>query len=216
MALGAMDIIRLQVGDPRYPASIQARLGPDTPPYIGALGNLELLRRCKLAVLCSVRCPGSLIVQSYDLVQRLRESPFALLGGFHSPMEKEWLMVLLRGPVPVIVCPARGIETMRLPAEYRKPLEGGRLLIISCFPGGPDRPTTAMAQERNGFVAALADLLFVAHASVGGKTEGLCREALALGKPLFTLDDVANANLLDLGAKPINLYNVSGWDWAYC
>gem|GEM_PF-3483873 len=148
---------------------------------LAGLGDIGILKRRKLALLCSVRCPGSVIVKSYDLVQRLREGGFALVGGFHTPMEKEWLRVLLRGPAPVIVCPARGIEGMRVPAEYRGPIREGRLLVLSCFPGGPDRPTRAMAEERNRFVAALADAVLVAHAAPGGKTEGVCREVVARG-----------------------------------
>ena len=50
-------------------------------------------------------------------------------------------------------------------------------------------------------VAALADAIFVAHASLGGKTESLCREIVAWGKPLWTVAGPENANLLALGAK---------------
>lgn len=207
------NVAQISRDDPRYPAPLIRCLKAEAPRAIAAIGDPALLERQKLALFCSARCPGSLIVQSYDMVQRLRESPFALLGGFHSPMEKEWLSVLLRGPAPVILCPARSIETLRLPAEHRQPLQDGRLLIISCFPEGPDRPTADMAEERNRFVAGLADLLLVAHAAQGGKTEQLCREAIAIKKPLYTLDDKANTHLVDLGAKPINPYNVSGWDW---
>jgi predicted Rossmann fold nucleotide-binding protein DprA/Smf involved in DNA uptake len=203
-------IAQIPRDDPRYPSSLVRCLGREAPAAITAIGKPALLERRKLALFCSARCPGSLIVQSYDMVQRLRESPFAMLGGFHSPMEKEWLSVLLRGPAPVILCPARSVETMRLPTMYRRPLQKGRLLILSCFPGGPDRPTTEMAEERNRFVAGLADIILVAYAAQGGKTEQLCREALILGKPLYTLDDKANAHLVDLGAKPISPYKSPG------
>jgi len=174
---------------------------------LAGLGDIGLLKRRKLALLCSVRCPGSVIVKSYDLVQRLREGGFALVGGFHTPMEKEWLRVLLRGPAPVIVCPARGIEGMRVPAEYRGPIGEGRLLVLSCFPNGPDRPTRAMAEERNRCVAELADVVLVAHAAPSGKTEGLCRDVVARGGRLCVLEDGANAHLLDLGGVPVSPYN---------
>ena len=206
------NVMQIPRGDPGYPPSLIRSLEGEAPAAIVANGDLRLLERRKMALFCSTRCPGSLIVHSYDMVQRLRESPFALLGGFHSPMEKEWLAVLLRGPAPVILCPARSIETMRLPADYKKPLKDGRLLILSCFPGGPDRPTTEMAEERNRFVAGLADLILVAHAARSGKTERLCSEALALGKSLYTLDDKANAHLVDLGAKVVSAYSAIGWD----
>ena len=50
-------------------------------------------------------------------------------------------------------------------------------------------------------MAALADAGFVAHASPGGKTESLCREIVAWGKPLWVVPGPENANLLALGAK---------------
>ena len=49
-------------------------LGEDAPTLISALGNLDILQRKKLALFCSVKCPGSLILQTYDLARALRVS----------------------------------------------------------------------------------------------------------------------------------------------
>ena len=144
-------------------------------------------------------------MQSYDLAHRLRESGLVLAGGFHSPMEREWLQVLLKGPAPVILCPARHLAKARLPLELRRPLEEGRLLLLSPFPRSDHRATLDTALFRNRFVAALAGLVFTAYAEPGGKTEQLCREVLARGKPLCTFESDANANLLALGATPMGL-----------
>ena len=65
------------------------------------------------------------------------------------------------------------------------------------------RPTAAIATQRNAYVAALADDLLIAHADRGGKTEALCKDALAQAKPVFTLDSPDNAHLMDCGAVPI-------------
>src|SRR5439155_11842719 len=111
-----------------------------------------------------------------------------VVGGFHTPMEKECLALLLRGTQPLVVCPARSIEGMRLPLVWREPIKEGRLLLLSPFTGSQDRPTADMSIFRNRFVAALADRIFVAYASPGGKTESLCREALSWGKELYTFD----------------------------
>ena len=205
MAPITSDIVRVHREDLRYPSAIRDYLGPDAPASLDALGNLGLLSRRKLAVLCSVKCPGGVILQSHDLMQRLRQSDVVVVGGFQAPMEREWLSVLLRGPEPVVICPARSIDGMRLPSEYRQPLRDRRLLIISCFPDGPDRPTVEMSLLRNRFVAALADELFVAHASPGGKMELFCRELLARGKTAYTLEDRANGTLLGMGARPVRL-----------
>ncbi len=177
-------------GDQHFPPALARCLGDGAPAALRGLGALDLLARPKLAIFCSARAPGSVILQTYDLAQRLRQDRYTVIGGFHSPVEQECLTVLLRGPAPVIVCPARDIEDMRLPVAWRQPLAEGRLLILSPFSGGQRRPTAEMAQARNRFVAALADVIVIAHAERGGKTEALTNEIMAWGKPIHSVAEV--------------------------
>src|SRR5438105_10760417 len=93
-----------------YPHEALRLLGRQAPSAITVRGNFDILDTHKVALFCSVSCPGNLIVQTYDLAVALRLAGVTVIGGFHSPMEKECLSVLLRGTQPVIVCPARGIE----------------------------------------------------------------------------------------------------------
>src|SRR5438874_13075963 len=90
------------------------------------LGSRELLRKNKLGFFCSIRCPGKLIVHTYEFVRKLRDAGVTLVGGFHSPMEQACLQLVLRGGSPVIVCPARSVHDMRLPPEWKAPLQAGR------------------------------------------------------------------------------------------
>jgi predicted Rossmann fold nucleotide-binding protein DprA/Smf involved in DNA uptake len=98
---------------------------------------------------------------------------------------------------------------MQEPAEWRKPLADGRFLLLSFFDESVCRATADLAAKRNAYVAALADRILIAHAERGGKTEELCRDALARGKPVFTLDSPDNAHLIDLGAVPVRADNLS-------
>lgn len=168
-----------------------------------ALGNRDLLASPKLALFCSRRCPGKLVLRTYDLVIALRSAPLTLVGGFHSPMEQECLRLILRGPGRAILCLARGLDGMRLKPDWREPLAQGRLLILSPFPGHQRRVTGERARRRNAFVANLADTLFVAHAAPGGETEHLALSALAAGKAVLTFDAPENAHLVTRGAQPI-------------
>lgn len=186
-----------------YPQVVLRHFGGDAPPQIDALGNLDILGRETLALFCSVRCPGRLVVQTYDLARSLRDAGVTLIGGFHSPMERECLALLLRGAQPIVVCPARGIAGMRLPAAWKDPIARGRLLLLSPFAGQDRRVTGALALARNTFVGAVADRVFIAHAEAGGKTEAFARQVAGWGKPLLTLADDANKPLLALGATPI-------------
>ena len=73
------------------------------------MGDLALLDGVLTGIFCSVRCPGDIILETYDLAKALRGAEITLIGGFQSPMEKEFLDVLLWGRVRVVICPARGI-----------------------------------------------------------------------------------------------------------
>ena len=178
------------------------------------IGDPALLHRKPVALFCSVQCPGDLILKSYDLARALRAHSVTLTGGFQSPIEKEFLELLLRQPPrqpghpestspSVIICPARGLALMRIPRPWRDPLSAGRLLLLSTFPDSIRRPTAAAAAQRNACVAALAHRVLILHAAQGGKTETLCRQALAAAKPVYTLPSPHNAHLIDLGAQPI-------------
>ncbi len=199
----------IQQGDPGFPSVLSSILGENAPPRLAALGNLNILNQKSLALFCSVKCPGNLILQTYDLAQSLRQSGVTVIGGFHSPMEQECLTILLRGSQPIIVCPARSLQGMRIPADYRQPLETGRLLLLSPFGGKDRRATEETARFRNRFVAALANAIFVAHAEPKSKTEQFCGEVLEWGKPLYTLAGDANTNLLSMGAKPLRSEDMS-------
>ena len=133
----------------------------------------------------------------------MRDAGIPVIGGFQTPMEKECLRLLLRGDQPVVVCPARGIENMRIPRDWRPALDNGRLLVLSPFPAAVRRPTAEIASHRNDLVADLAQQVFIAHAAPGSRTEAFARKLSAAGKPLLTLDSRANENLMTLGAKAV-------------
>jgi predicted Rossmann fold nucleotide-binding protein DprA/Smf involved in DNA uptake len=63
--------------------------------------------------------------------------------------------------------------------------------------------------ERNRFVAALADAIFVAHGAPKSKIEDFCREVLSWGKKLYTFESDSNKYLINLGAMPVIDMNIS-------
>jgi hypothetical protein len=100
-------------------------------PEVKSKGDVSLLQEPLTALFCSNRCPGDLILKTYDLSRAMREAGIPVVGGFQTPMERECLRLLLRGEQPIVVCPARGIEGMRVPRDWRDPLKEGRLLAVS-------------------------------------------------------------------------------------
>jgi predicted Rossmann fold nucleotide-binding protein DprA/Smf involved in DNA uptake len=165
--------VRLTATDARWPTRLSQRLGETAPREFWALGNLALLSVRKTALFCSAHSPGHTILAAYDQAARWRDAGRCVISGFHSPVEKECLRILLRGRQPIIVCLARGLGGMRLPAEWKKPLAENRLLILSQFPAAARRVTKNLAMLRNRLVVALADDAVFAHISPGGHLDEL-------------------------------------------
>jgi predicted Rossmann fold nucleotide-binding protein DprA/Smf involved in DNA uptake len=192
----AFNVTVIESTSPDFPAALQT--GTLIPPVaqLWAIGNLDILKTPLLGLFCSTRCPGNVILRTYDLALALREAEVPMISGFHTPMEKECLDVFLRGAQPIVLCPARDIQRLRLPAAWRKPLADGRLLIVSAIAAAQRRPTATLAEQRNRFVATLAQTICVTHAAPGSRTERLCVELVAQGKRLYTLELAENVHLV--------------------
>ena len=180
---------------------VNNRYAPLSLSNVAHIGNLGPLEESLTALFCSQQCPGDVILKLYDLARAMRDAGVPVIGGFQTPMERECLRLFLRGDQPIIICPARGIENMRIPREWREPLHKGRLLVLSPFPPTLRRPTAASAAQRNEVVADLAKQVLIAHAAPNSKTESFARRLAESGKPLFTLESPANKNLVEMGAE---------------
>lgn len=167
---------------------LRKRLAGETPDELTALGNLDLLGLPKTALFCSARCPGSAILAAYDQAATWRDAGRCIISGFHSPVEQECLRILLRGLQPIVICPARSLPN-RIPAEWQTSLAEGRLLLLSSFATGKDRPTTELAARRNALVAALADEVCFAHIKPGGQSERLTRCVTEWDVPFSRLEE---------------------------
>ncbi len=200
-----MNAQRIAQGDSDYPTVLQDRLGDAAPACLYAMGEVSILRCRLLGLVCSIQCPGSIVIKTFDAVRALRDAGIVVIGGFHSPMERECLDILLRGKQPVILCPARGLAGLRIGRIPRQAMKEGRLLILSPFTNSVHRTTAAQAVQRNNLVAALADAVWVPHAAPGGKTWEAVHSALERRQPVFTFDVNDNAALLDSGARPFEL-----------
>ena len=133
----------------------------------------------------------------------MRDAGVPVIGGFQTSMERECLRLLLRGEQPVVVCPARGIDNMRIPRDWRPALDDGRLLVLSPFPATTRRPRAELAAQRNDLVASLASRVFITHAAPGSRTEVFALRLADAGKPLLTLNSPANGNLVGMGARTV-------------
>jgi predicted Rossmann fold nucleotide-binding protein DprA/Smf involved in DNA uptake len=195
--------VQLKPDQSEYGENLRRYQYQDAFPVVSAIGNLAILQTPKLAFFCSAQCPGTLILKTYDLAQTLRDAGVTVISGFHSPMEQECFDLLLRGQQPIIHCPTRSLNGMRIPKPHQTAIASDRLLLLSPFPATAKRATAAIALERNQFVAAIADAVFIAFAAPGSKTEAIAKQVCATKRPLLTFESADTQNLLNLGAHPV-------------
>jgi predicted Rossmann fold nucleotide-binding protein DprA/Smf involved in DNA uptake len=193
-----MDPTTIEQGAPDYPHALTGRLGAGAPPVLYGLGNTALLGAPLLGLVCSITCPGAVVIKTLDAVRALRDAGVILVGGFHSPMERECLDVLLRGNQGTVLCPARCLVNLRMGAAARAAVKDGRLLVLSMFGEKARRTTAQTAAQRNELVAALADVVLAPYARPGGRTWATVEEALGRKQRVLTFDVKDNAVLIGL------------------
>jgi len=172
---------RISQGDDGYPDRLILRLGTDAPPAFTIVGPLAPLSSSLAAFLCSKETPGATILKAFDQAAAWRDAERCVISGFHSPLEKQCMDILLRGKQSIVMALARGIGALRLPAAQRKALEEGRLTIISPFSATERRVSAELAGQRNRLVAALADEVVFAYVSPDGSLSRLAEEIAAWG-----------------------------------
>ena len=185
-------------------------LAGDAPEAIEFIGGAGIPERVPLGLICSVSCPGSVIIQTYDAIRALRDAGVVIVGGFHSPMEVECLDFLLRGSQAVLLVAATGVRHVALNTISRCALVENRLSVTSPFDDDDvEHATPRQGAYRNDLVAAVADVVFVPHASPGGKAEANAVRAIRRGQTVLTFADAANEHLVRVGARAISVAELS-------
>jgi len=117
-----------------------------------AIGNIEIMKREKVAFLSSRKVPPTAVMLSIDWAAKMRDAGVCVIGGFQSALEKDVLRVLLKeGTQPVVMVLARKLWRV-VPAEYRAAIASGRLLIVSPVSQTVNRVSEESAVVRNRFI----------------------------------------------------------------
>ncbi len=153
-------------------------------------GNKEILSLHKTAFLCSRKVPADIILKSYDWAIEQRDNGICIISGFHSKIEKDVFHYLIKGEQPVIIVLERYFKKRYTPfdREIKVALEAGRLLIISQFSDKIKRASVKTAKKRNELMCNIADEIFIAHASKGGKIEALAKQPNIRSKKIISFD----------------------------
>lgn len=195
---------------PQYPPTLKTYRYTSVLPEVTVIGAAHRLGEPKLGLFCSGTWDEGAKAIALELLAQLRDVGVGVMGGFHSPPERDCLEVLMQGQQLVIECPARSLHHLRLSSAQDAAIAQNRLILLSPFKAHHHRKTAALAQQRNQFVAALADALLILQAPLGSKTEALTRQAIAWGKTCWTLPHASNTHLYGLGVQPLPTLPTSG------
>ena len=202
-------------GMSQFPGRLVEALGDRSPASLSIAGNVELLsimdsgQRRTVGLAASVDTSAAVLEETDRLVRALAHAGALFVGGFHSPLERRCLGQMVAEKSPAVVFLSRALTDLKIPIAWLQPLREGTLVLVSACSPSERRATRESVQMRNDCVAALADSFLIPHASVGGKTEALCREVLKVGKEVWTLNHAASQNLVALGAKMATAGRVS-------
>ena len=94
------------------------------------LGNETLLDRYLVAFFASRETPEDVAPKALRWAEMVCQTDKVVISGFHSPLEKQVLAVLIKHKHPLILALGRTIYK-RIPAEYAQPIEEGRMLIVN-------------------------------------------------------------------------------------
>jgi predicted Rossmann fold nucleotide-binding protein DprA/Smf involved in DNA uptake len=166
----ALEVLTLTSSHTHWPRQLDDRLTSAAPVRLWIIGNPEILGKYKIGLFCSAHGPEDAIVNAHIAVRKLGEEEATVVSGFHSPVEKECLRILLKGKQPIVICLARALAKIRLPTEWQRAIDGGRLLLLSRFEKSR-RADKETARRRNELVAALSDEVLIIHAEPGGSIE---------------------------------------------
>lgn len=137
------------------------------PTRLHASGNVSLLDQPATAFLCSTKCPGDKILEAYEWARRQCDTGGTVISGFHTPVEKDVLAILLRRGAKIILVTARDLPKT-LPQECKTAMDEGRLTTLSPFAyGNITRPTRDSCSFRNRFVLKMAQTSYIPHVAEG-------------------------------------------------
>lgn len=125
-------------------------------------GNKELLSLPKVGFLAASRVSSDEVMQCFDWAVQQAKEQHCVVSGFSSRLERDVLHFLLKGSCTIIVVLARSMYKI-LPNEWQAAFDQGRMLIIST--NNTPRQSRQTAQQRNQYVAELADTLYLAGAT---------------------------------------------------
>ena len=124
------------------------------------LVNEDLLDRYLVAFFASCEYSEEVAQRAIQWAEEIGQTDKVVISGFHYPLEKEVLRMLLEHKHPVIVALGRALYK-RVPLNLQAACDEGRLLFVSFR--GYSRHSSKSSEIRNWKAAGLADEVYFTH-----------------------------------------------------
>ena len=121
------------------------------------LGNEILLDSYLVAFFASREYSEEVAQRAVQWAEEICQTDKVVISGFHSPLEKEVLRILLEHKHPVIVALGRALYK-RVPPNLQQAFDEGRLLFVSFR--GYSRHSSKSSEIRNWKAAGMADEVY--------------------------------------------------------
>ena len=125
--------------------------------FMDLSGNKDLLDRELVAFFASRKATPHDAQLAREWAESICQTDKVVISGFHSPLEKEILNILLENHRPVIIALGRALYK-KVPPHLQSAFDEGRLLFISFR--GYSRHSWNSALQRNWGAAGLADEVY--------------------------------------------------------
>lgn len=126
--------------------------------FMSSIGNTDLLDRHLVAFFASCTVTPETESRCIAWAESICGTDSVVISGFHSPLEKRVLKVLLEHKHPVALFLGRAMYK-RIPAEYQEAIDEGRMLIDTVRDWC--RHSYKSAEIRNWYVAKIADEIYM-------------------------------------------------------
>ena len=138
-------------------------------------GNTDLLQCRKIGYFASGTRTSLSVLPTLDWATEVaKREELVIVSGFHSKMEREVLDILLKGRCGIICVLARPIYKS-VPEKFRDVFKQGRLLFISHNNSKSTMTSRQICQQRNEYVASVADELVFSSLTRESSLYPLCR-----------------------------------------
>lgn len=144
---------------------------------IFASGNVDLLKKKKIAIFTSQKIPLSIISPAEDFILTLTYAPHIFISGWHSPFERRVFKKLMKQKKEVIFFTPKGIRNFKILNYMKEAYQENRLLIASTL-WEKDKITLGNSLKRNKIISEIADYNLFTFINKGGNLEKLFFELI--------------------------------------